>query len=66
MISPEDEYVKFQSAVNVEEGDKKGNVEVWLLELEEMMRKTLRDIVKRSMIQYEKIERTKWVLQWQA
>jgi len=52
MISPEDEYVKFHSAVNVEEGDKKGNVEVWLLELEEMMRKTLRDVLKKSMIQY--------------
>jgi hypothetical protein len=35
MISPEDEIVKFTSAVNVEEGEKKGNVELWLLEIED-------------------------------
>ncbi len=46
MYSPEDEYAKFLSPVNVEEGEKKGNVELWLLEIEDMMRKTLRDIVK--------------------
>jgi hypothetical protein len=30
------------------------------------MRKTLRDITKTSLIQYQKIERTQWVLNWQA
>jgi dynein heavy chain len=34
MISPEEEKVMFSTGVNVEAGDKKGNVEVWLLEIE--------------------------------
>ena len=66
MISPEEEYVQFTTAVNVEEGEKKGNVELWLLEIEDQMRKSLRDIMKKSLIQYKKIDRTKWVLNWQA
>lgn len=62
MISPEEEVVKFSNAVNVEEGEKKGNVELWLLEIEDQMRKSLRDIVKKSLAAYQKTERTEWVL----
>ena len=29
------------------EGDKKGNVEIWLLEIEKMMRDTLKDIFEK-------------------
>ena len=34
MISPEKERIKFIKAVDVNEGEKKGNVERWLLEIE--------------------------------
>ena len=34
MISPEKETVQMYRPVNVNEGDKKGNVERWLLEIE--------------------------------
>lgn len=49
MISPEREEVDFLKPINVNEGEKKGNVEKWLLEIEEMMRETLRDICKKSL-----------------
>jgi dynein heavy chain len=48
MISPEKEMVKFDKKIDVNEGDKKGNVEKWLLEIENEMRNCLRAISKRS------------------
>ena len=41
MISSEKENVKFNKKINVNEGDRKGNVEVWLLEIENNMIETL-------------------------
>lgn len=41
MVSAEGEVVDFSKKVDVNEGDKKGNVELWLLEVEEQMRHTL-------------------------
>ena len=41
MISAEKENVKFNKKINVNEGDRKGNVEVWLLEIENTMIETL-------------------------
>ena len=46
MISPEKEIVPFCRMVDVNEGDKKGNVEKWLLEIEHVMRETLKLISK--------------------
>ena len=37
MISPEKEIVKFCSPVDVNEGEKKGHVEKWLLDIEKIM-----------------------------
>ena len=45
MVSPEKERIPFLKPVDVNEGDKKGNVERWLLEIEGMMRDTLMAIV---------------------
>ena len=44
MISPENEKVAFTIEVNVVEGEKNGNVEKWLKEIEEVMRITLKKI----------------------
>jgi dynein heavy chain len=41
MISAEGEVVEFNKKVDVNEGDKKGNVEKWMLEIEGAMRKSL-------------------------
>ena len=41
MISAEKEIVQLKKSIDVNEGDKKGNVEKWMLEIEIIMRKTL-------------------------
>lgn len=65
MISPEKEKIDFVKEVDVNEGEKKGNVEKWLLEIEEAMHNTLKDIMKRS-IQDTKTARVDWVVNWPA
>ena len=64
MISAEGEEVDFEKAVDVNAGDKKGNVEKWMLEIEAMMRKSLKNITKESMIKYKTTPRSEWVRSW--
>ena len=64
MISPEKEKIDFLKPIDVNEGEKKGNVERWLLEIEEMMRETLKEIMKSSLT--DKRKRSEWVLSWPA
>jgi dynein heavy chain len=63
MISAEKERVDFVKVVDVNEGDKKGNVEKWLLEVESVMQKTLFHICKQS-IKDTGVKRTEWVKRW--
>jgi dynein heavy chain len=60
MISAEKETVKFYKSIDVNEGERKGNVEVWLLEIENIMIETLKRITK-SCIEDSGTPRTKWV-----
>ena len=60
MISSEKENVKFNKRINVNEGDRKGNVEVWLLEIENNMIETLVKITD-DCIKDSKTARTDWV-----
>ena len=60
MISSEKENVKFNKRINVNEGDRKGNVEVWLLEIENNMIETLVKITD-DCIKDSKKARTDWV-----
>lgn len=53
MISAEGEEVHFDKEVDVNAGDKKGNVEKWMLEIEATMRRSLKSITKDSMIKYK-------------
>jgi len=48
----------------VNEGDKKGNVEKWMLEIETVMRKTLRELCRDSLKDYYIAKRTSWVSNW--
>jgi hypothetical protein len=48
MYSPENEYVPFTKTIDVNDGERKGNVEVWLLDIENIMRETLKDISKKA------------------
>jgi dynein heavy chain, axonemal len=60
MNSQEKEYVKFNKSINVEEGDRKGNVEKWLLDIEKMMILTLTTLTDSS-IKDSNTLRTDWV-----
>ena len=51
----------FDGKVDVNEGDKKGNVEKWMLEIENVMKKSLKKICKDSMGTYATTKRTDWV-----
>ncbi|CAM6003501.1 unnamed protein product, partial [Sphagnum balticum] len=42
----------------------KGNVEGWLIEVERMMRETLRVVVQNAVADYSVTERGKWILCW--
>ena len=64
MISAEGEQVQFEKKVDVNEGDKKGNVEKWMLEIESVMKKSLKSICKESLGDYMKTDRTTWVRKW--
>lgn len=64
MISAEGEEVDFEKKVDVNEGDKKGNVEKWMLEIEAVMRKSLKSSCKESLAAYLTTQRTLWVRQW--
>ncbi|ESO89348.1 hypothetical protein LOTGIDRAFT_210379 [Lottia gigantea] len=41
-----------------------GNVEDWMLEIERVMRESLRLIIKEALVNYKEIPRTEWVLNW--
>lgn len=64
MVSAEGEEVMFDTKVDVNEGDKKGNVEKWMLEIEGVMRKSLKRILRDSVADYAKSKRTDWVTAW--
>jgi dynein heavy chain len=64
MISAEKERVDFNKSVDVNEGEKKGNVERWLSEIEAVMIATLKRITKDSLS--DQTERVKWVRKWPA
>ena len=52
MVSAEQEEVALMRKVDVNEGNKKGNVEVWMLEIEDIMIKTLRSKTKEASADY--------------
>lgn len=64
LISAEREIVPLTKIVDVNEGDKKGNVEKWMLEIETQMRKTLRDQCSQSLKDYYQTPRPEWVAKW--
>ena len=64
MISPEKEIVPFMTSIDVNEGERKGNVEKWLLEIEHEMRNTLKKIAKKSI--EDGSPRNDWVLKYPA
>jgi dynein heavy chain len=64
MTSAEKENVYFNKSINVLEGEKKGNVEKWMVEIEDQMRFTLRDMVKDSLADADITPREEWYKKW--
>ncbi|XP_053350493.1 dynein axonemal heavy chain 3 [Clarias gariepinus] len=62
MISSERETVPFTEAVYPAKA--KGMVEKWLLEVEQTMLRSVRDVIKGGLEQYPEVPRKEWVLQW--
>lgn len=63
MISPEREAVNFYKPVNVNEGEKRGNVERWLSEIEQVMIDTLKRTTYDSINDVE-TSRPDWIKKW--
>eukprot|EP00741_Cyanophora_paradoxa_P012299 tig00000169_g11885.t1 len=59
MFSAEREEIPF-----VEKVFPKGNVEHWLLEVEKMMKRSIRDVLKRALADYTATPRADFVLKW--
>nr|XP_033782541.1 dynein heavy chain 1, axonemal isoform X1 [Geotrypetes seraphini]XP_033782544.1 dynein heavy chain 1, axonemal isoform X1 [Geotrypetes seraphini]XP_033782545.1 dynein heavy chain 1, axonemal isoform X1 [Geotrypetes seraphini]XP_033782546.1 dynein heavy chain 1, axonemal isoform X1 [Geotrypetes seraphini]XP_033782547.1 dynein heavy chain 1, axonemal isoform X1 [Geotrypetes seraphini] len=59
MYSGEGEEVMLSSAIYPT-----GNVEDWLLEVERVMKATIREYIRRSIVAYPVTRRTEWVLNW--
>jgi dynein heavy chain len=64
MVSEEGEEVDFLDKIDVNEGDRKGNVELWMLDIEAAMRACLKDIAKRARQEYPAMVRTEWMRKW--
>jgi dynein heavy chain len=64
MISAEGEQVELLDKIDVNAGDRKGNVEKWMLDIEYQMKKSLKAITKESLSDYEQSPRTEWVKKW--
>lgn len=64
MISAEGEVVDLHKKIDVNEGDKKGNVEKWMLEIEKVMSMSLKMLTMQSISDYYNTERIEWVQKW--
>lgn len=60
MKSAEGECVSYLKAINVDEGERKGNVEKWMLDVETQMMGSLKDMAKNALDTYTKNPRTEW------
>lgn len=64
MVSSEGEEVGFLKKIDVNEGDRKGNVENWMLDIEAEMIKSLKNQCKLALVAYPKTPRTEWSKMW--
>nr|XP_019946415.1 PREDICTED: dynein heavy chain 3, axonemal [Paralichthys olivaceus] len=62
MISSEKETVPFTEKIYPAEA--KGMVEKWLLQVEKLMLKSVRNVIHQGVMQYAELPRKEWVLQW--
>jgi dynein heavy chain len=64
MLSGEGERVPFLSSVDPNNGIKRGNVELWMTEVEDAMKATLKDHIGKALCAYDESRREQWLLEW--
>eukprot|EP01022_Parablepharisma_sp_SALTPOND_P028312 TRINITY_DN70784_c2_g1_i1.p1 TRINITY_DN70784_c2_g1~~TRINITY_DN70784_c2_g1_i1.p1 ORF type:complete len:4393 (-),score=612.94 TRINITY_DN70784_c2_g1_i1:3426-16604(-) len=62
--SVENEKIALIRPLGVKEGDRKGNAEIWLKDLEKVVFETLKDLCKRAIKDYAANPRAKWITSW--
>ncbi|NWI88768.1 DYH7 protein, partial [Pitta sordida] len=62
MCSSEGERIELISTISTSEA--RGAVEKWLIQVEDIMLKTIHDVIARSRLAYLETERKRWVLEW--
>ncbi|NXG19392.1 DYH7 protein, partial [Grallaria varia] len=62
MCSSEGERIQLISTISTSEA--RGAVEKWLIQVEDVMLKTIRDVIAKSRMAYLETERKRWVLEW--
>ncbi|KAM6256904.1 dynein axonemal heavy chain 12 [Porphyrio hochstetteri] len=62
MCSSEGECVELISTISTSEA--RGAVEKWLIQVEDIMLKSIHDVIARSRMAYLETERKRWVLEW--
>lgn len=62
MISEEGECVRFSKTFNPKSAG--GNVERWLIDAENAMRDSLKEVLKKAFNAYAKTKRVDWVVRW--
>ena len=62
MISGEGENVPFTRIIDPVAS--KGNVEDWLRQVEDVMLQSVKEVIEKSMSDYLKKDRDKWVVSW--
>lgn len=64
MISGEGELVPFTRIIDPVAS--KGNVEDWLKQVEDVMLKSVKEVIEKALTDYMKKDRDKWVVSWQG
>ncbi|XP_025934664.1 dynein heavy chain 12, axonemal [Apteryx rowi] len=62
MYSSEGEHVELISSISTSEA--RGAVEKWLIQVEDIMLKSVHDVISKSRMAYPETERKSWVLEW--
>ncbi|XP_010215324.1 PREDICTED: dynein heavy chain 12, axonemal [Tinamus guttatus] len=62
MYSSEGEHVELISRISTSEA--RGAVEKWLIQVEDIMLKSVHDVISKSRLAYPEAERKSWVLEW--
>lgn len=64
MRSAEGETVEFVGFVDPHKGNRRGNVEVWMLDVEDAMKSSVQDNLGRALKAYTEDSRGNWLLSW--